>query len=236
MSTTATGPTDPDTSAGPASDDVRVRRRAERGAYDRATIHAILDEAITAHVGLVANGRPVVIPMIFGRDGDDVYLHGSVASRLLRSAGSGIDVCLTATLIDGLVMSRSAFHHSMTYRSVVVLGRAEVVEGDEALHGVRVIAEHLTPGRWDEVRAPSPSEMRQTMVLRLSLAEASAKIRDAGPGDEPEDLASPVWAGVVPLERAWGEPVPDAALPAGTAPSASVLALTGTPRERTSST
>ena len=202
----------------------RVRRLPDRAAYDAETIHAILDAAPVGHVGFVADGRPVVIPMLFGRDGDDIYLHGSVASRLQRTMARSIDVCMTVTHVDGLVLARSAFHHSMNYRSAVLFGRAEAVDGAEKEHALRVITEHLIAGRWDEVRPPSPIEMRQTAVAKLIVEEASAKIRTGGPIDDDEDLALPVWAGVLPCAPVWGEPETDRLVPTGTQPSPSVTA------------
>jgi len=211
----------------PRSDASQVKRVPARAAYDRATIDAILDAGLVGHVGLVAaDGRPVVIPMLYGREGDAVYLHGSVASRLTRALATGIDVCLTVTLLDGLVMARSAFHHSMNYRSVVVLGRATGVEGDEKGHGLEVIMDHLAPGRWGEAREPNELELRQTSVLRLPIDEASAKVRTGGPIDDEDDLALPVWAGVVPLESRYSPAlVPADDLEPGIAPTPSVLAL-----------
>ena len=157
MTDTTTAGEGPATTAGPRSDASRVRRLPQRAAYDEASIHAVLDASLIGHVGIVAGDRPVVIPMLYGRDGSTVYLHGSVASRLLRSLAGGIDLCLTVTLVDGLVLARSAFHHSMNYRSVVAFGRATLATGDDKLHGLRVISEHLAPGRWDEVaRAERP--------------------------------------------------------------------------------
>ena len=205
----------------------RVRRLPDRASYDRATIHAILDAAPVGHVGFVADGRPIVIPMLFGRDGDDIYLHGSVASRLQRSMARSLDVCLTVTLVDGLVLARSAFHHSMNYRSAVLFGRAEAVPEAEKERALHAISEHLIAGRWNEVRRPTPLELRQTAVARLVVEEASAKARRGGPVDDEEDLALAVWAGVLPCEPMWGEPVPDAQLPTGTPPSPSVIALRG---------
>jgi nitroimidazol reductase NimA-like FMN-containing flavoprotein (pyridoxamine 5'-phosphate oxidase superfamily) len=211
----------------PASVATTVRREAQRGHYDRPTIDAILDAASLAHVGLVAaDGRPVVIPTLFGRDGDLLYLHGSVASRLVRTLAGGVDCCAEVTLVDGLVLARSAFLHSMNYRSVVVLGRARRVEGDEQLHGLRTISDHLVPGRWDEVRAPTQGELRQTAVLALALDEVSAKVREGGPSAEPaEDVASEAWAGVLPSATSWGAPQPAHDLRPGVAPSAAVEAL-----------
>ena len=201
-----------------------MRREAHRGIYDRETIHAILDEGSLAHVGLIAaDGRPVVIPTLYGRDGDVLYLHGSVASRLVRTLATGVPCSVEVTLVDGLVLARSAFLHSMNYRSVVVFGTATRVEGDQLLHGLRVISEHLLPGRWDEVRAPDTIELRQTAVLAVAIEEASAKVRTGGPSEEPdEDLALDVWAGELPVVTRYGAPVPAEDLRDGVADSAAV--------------
>ncbi len=188
-----------DSVVGPPSEFTRVRRLPARAAYDVATVHAVLDAAMIGHVGVLRDGRPVVIPMLFGRIDDDLYLHGSVASQLLRGMATGIDVCFTATLIDGLVFARSAFHHSMNYRSVVIVGTASPVEGDDKVLGLRAIVDHITPGRWDEARPPNDLELRQTALLRMPIEEASAKIRVGGPADDVEDLTLPVWAGQVPI-------------------------------------
>jgi nitroimidazol reductase NimA-like FMN-containing flavoprotein (pyridoxamine 5'-phosphate oxidase superfamily) len=194
-----------------------VRREPQRGRYDRETIDAILDEALVCHLGFVHDGQPYVIPTLFARLGDAVFIHGSSASRMLRTLAGGVDCCLTVTLIDGLVLARSVFNHSVNYRSVVILGRAEPVEDKEpALHA---FTEKLLPGRWDEVRAPTPTELKATSVLRLSLDEASAKLRDGPPKDDEGDYDWPVWAGVIPIESRWGEPVADPRLgPGFTAP------------------
>jgi nitroimidazol reductase NimA-like FMN-containing flavoprotein (pyridoxamine 5'-phosphate oxidase superfamily) len=224
MTETTTTCEGPAMTAGPRSDASRVRRLPKRAAYDEASIHAVLDASLIGHVGIVAGDRPVVIPMLYGRDGSTVYLHGSVASRLLRSLAGGIDLCLTVTLVDGLVLARSAFHHSMNYRSVVAFGRATLATGDDKLHGLRVISEHLAPGRWDEVREPNDLELRQTAVLRMEILEASAKAREGGPVDDEEDLGLSVWAGVLPCALTWGEPVADTLLPEGRPVSPSVLA------------
>ena len=208
----------------PTSERSRVKRLPDRASYDAETIHAVLDAAMVGHVGFVSSGRPVVLPMIYGRDGDVLYLHGSVASRLQRSLADGIDVCLTVTVVDGLVLARSAFHHSMNYRSAVVFGRAVAAPPDEKAHALWVISEHLTPGRWDEVRAPTPLELRQTSVLRLAIEEASAKARTGGPVDDEDDLALAVWAGVLPCATTWGEPAAAADLRRPLPPSPSVLA------------
>jgi hypothetical protein len=209
----------------PRSDDSRIRRVPDRGRYDTETIYAILDAALVSHVGLVSGGRPIVIPMLHGRDGDALYLHGSVASRLQRAVAGGVDVCVTATIVDGLVFARSSFHHSMNYRSVVAFGQAHAAEDDEKVHGLRTIAEHLTPGRWAEAREPNDIELRQTSVLRLRIDEASAKIRTGGPVDDEEDIELPIWAGVLPLIPRWDAPIDAGDLPPGVDPSAAVERL-----------
>jgi nitroimidazol reductase NimA-like FMN-containing flavoprotein (pyridoxamine 5'-phosphate oxidase superfamily) len=188
----------------------RVRRLPKRGQYDAATIHAILDEAMICHVGFVVDGVPVVIPTIHWRDGDTLYFHGSAASRMLRSLKNGVEACVTVTLLDGLVLARSAFHHSMNYRSVVVFGKArEVVEEAEKVRALEVLVEHVVHGRSKEIRQPNDKELRQTLVLAMPLEEASAKIRTGGPVDDDEDYALPVWAGVLPLALTPGEPIAD---------------------------
>ena len=199
------------------SERTRVARLPKRGAYDRETIYKILDEAFVCHVGFVVDGQPYVIPTNFGRAGDTLYLHGSAASRMLRALGEGVPVCVTVTLVDGLVLARSAFHHSVNYRSVVILGTAKPV-GDpaEKMEALRLFTEHIMKGRWDEIRQPNEHELRATSVLALPLEEASAKVRAGGPVDEEEDYVLPVWAGVLPLPVAPGAPVPDARLNAGT--------------------
>lgn len=193
------------------SDRTRVKRRPERGAYDRATIHAILDEALICHVAYIADdGSPRVIPTIHARVGDTLYLHGSAASRTQRTLRAGADVAVTATIVDGLVLARSATHHSMNYRSVVAYGRTrEVVDPQERALVASAIVEHVIRGRAEHVRAPDATEHRETTMLALALDEASAKVRTGPPLDDERDLASPVWAGVLPLTTAPGEPVPD---------------------------
>ncbi len=196
--------------AAPPSPRTRVRRHPERGVYDRAAIEAILDEAAICHVGFVHDGAPVVIPTIHARIGDALYLHGSAASRMMRTLAAGAEVCVTATILDGLVLARSVANHSMNYRSVVVLGRARPVEGrEEKLAALRAVVEHVDPGRWGVARHPNEQELHETLVAAVSLGEASAKVRTGPPKDDPDDLALPVWAGVVPLRMARGEPVPD---------------------------
>ena len=189
-----------------------VKRLPARASYDATTVHAVLDAALLGHVGFVVDGQPFVIPMLYGRDGDALYLHGSVASRLLRSMADGIEVCLTATLVDGLVLARSAFHHSMNYRSVVVFGTAVPVDGDEKVHGLHCITEHVAPGRWDAARPPNDKELKVTKVLRLDIVEASVKTRTGDPIDDEDDLDLPVWAGVVPCSLVFGDPIASADL------------------------
>jgi nitroimidazol reductase NimA-like FMN-containing flavoprotein (pyridoxamine 5'-phosphate oxidase superfamily) len=187
----------------------RVRRVPQRADYDPATIHAILDEALVCHVGFVADGQPFVIPTLHGRVGDQLYLHGSTASRMIKTLAAGAPVCVTVTLLDGVVLARSAFHHSMNYRSVAVIGRARMVDDpDEKLGALESFTEQLVPGRWDEVRWPNRQEAKGTTVLALPIDEASAKIRSGGPVDDEEDMDIDVWAGVVPLTLTPGTPVP----------------------------
>ena len=190
------------------SDRTTVRRLPARGRYDAETVHGILDEALFCHVGLVdPAGHPVVLPTIHVRRGDHLYLHGSPASHLLRTAKKGIDVCVTATLLDGLVMAKSAFHHSMNYRSVVVFGTAtEVSDGDEKHGALLDLVEHVRPGRSAEARPPNAKELAGTLVLKLPLAEASAKVRTGPPIDDEEDADWPAWAGVIPVTLAVGPP------------------------------
>lgn len=197
----------------------KLRRMPERGSHDRAVLDAILDEALVCHVGLVEDdGRPVVIPTGFVRDGDRLILHGSKASRMLRALASGKDVCVTVTLIDGLVLARSGFNHSMNYRSAVVFGRAAPVPDGEKEAALRVYMERLLPGRWDDLRPATAKELLATEVVSLPLDEASAKVRGYGVKDEPEDAAWPVWAGIVPLALMASKPVADAGVRAPVPP------------------
>ena len=194
-----------------------------RAAYDRATIDAILDAGLLAHLGISVDDQPYVIPTLHARVGDVVYVHGSAASRTLRTLTAGAPACLTVTLLDGLVLARSAFHHSMNYRSVVVLGTARLVVGaDERLRALEAFTERLAPGRWDEVRPPNPQELKGTTVLALGLDEASAKVRTGPPVDDDEDYELPVWAGVIPLGLSHSAAVPDPRLSDGVEPSAAV--------------
>lgn len=199
----------------------QVRRLPERGAYDSATVHAILDEGLIAHVGFQVDGQPFVIPTLFGREGNALYLHGSAASRMLRHLDTGVPACVTVTLVDGLVLARSGFHHSINYRSVVAFGSARLISDTEKkTHALHVISDHVLAGRWEEVRGPSPQELKATGVLEFSIEDASAKIRTGPPKDEEEDYALPVWAGVLPLQVSAGEPIPDPRLTHAVAPPA----------------
>ena len=187
-----------------------VRRLPKRGAYDRETIEAILDEALICHVGFVADGQPVVIPTIHTRVGGTLYFHGSAASRMLRTLKEGVPVCATVTILDGLVLARSAFHHSMNYRSVVVFGTArEVTNAEEKTRVLDALVEHVAAGRTRDIRRPNAGELKATLVLALPIDEASAKIRSGPPVDDEEDYAMKVWAGVLPLTLTTGTPVPD---------------------------
>jgi nitroimidazol reductase NimA-like FMN-containing flavoprotein (pyridoxamine 5'-phosphate oxidase superfamily) len=192
-----------------------VRRLPPRGRYDRETIAAILDEGLVCHVGFVVEGQPFVIPTLYARDGDRLYVHGSAVSRMLNTLAGGVPVCVTVTVLDGLVLARSVFNHSMNYRSVVVLGTATVVQGKDKVAALETIAEHVAPGRWREARGPSGNELKATLVLSLPLDESSAKVRTGPPEDEDEDYGLPHWAGVLPLALSAGSPVADPRLPPG---------------------
>lgn len=198
----------------PPSKRTSIRRMPARGSYDPETIHAILDEGLIAHLGFAIEGQPYVIPTLHARVGDKIYFHGSAGSRTLRALGAGVPACLTVSLVDGLVLARSALHHSANYRSVVVLGEASTVDSpDERRVALRAFMERLLPGRWDDVRAPSDKDLRVTSVLCMSLAESSAKVRSGPPLDDEEDYSLDVWAGVIPLALRASSPVPDARLP-----------------------
>lgn len=201
------------------TDRTTVKRLPKRGNYDRESINAILDEAFICHVGFNISAQPYVIPTGYARIDEDLYIHGSSASRMLRNIADGIDVCVTVTLIDGLVLARSAFHHSMNYRSVVILGHAELVnDADEKYKALEAFTEHIIPGRWPEIRWPSQLELKATSVLKLPITEASAKIRTGDPVDDDADYAMPIWAGVIPLSLTPGEPITDAKLDNGLTP------------------
>jgi nitroimidazol reductase NimA-like FMN-containing flavoprotein (pyridoxamine 5'-phosphate oxidase superfamily) len=184
------------------ADRIRVKREPQRARYDRETIEAILDEALVCHLGFEVDGQPYVIPTLHARVGDRLYVHGSAASRLLRHLAGGARVCVTVTLVDGLVLARSVFNHSVNYRSAVVFGTATLVEDAEKREALRVLTEQLAPGRWDEARQPTEQELKATWILSLPIDEASAKVRTGPEEDEPEDLDLPVWAGVVPVHLA----------------------------------
>jgi hypothetical protein len=198
------------------TDRTRVNRLPKRGDYSPETIYGILDSAFICHAGFVVDGQPYVIPTGFGRKGDMLYLHGSAASRMLRTLAGGVDVCVTVTVLDGIVLARAAFHHSMNYRSVVILGKATLIEEDaEKTEALRVISEQIVRGRWDDVRKPTAQELKATAVLQLPIEEASAKVRTGPPIDDEEDYAMDVWAGVLPLALKGGEPIADARLVPG---------------------
>jgi len=191
----------------------RVVRESERGVYDRAAAYQILDEGFICHVGFVADGQPFVIPTGYGRSGDNLYIHGSAASRMLRNLDQGVAMCVTVTLLDGLVLARSIFNHSMNYRSVVVLGKAVAVNDPaEKLAALRQLSEHILPGRWAQSRQPNEKELKATLVLRLPITEFSAKVRQGPPIDDEEDYAFPTWAGVIPLQMTAGGPIDDSRL------------------------
>lgn len=193
----------------------KLKRLPARGSHELETIYKVLDAAFLAHVGFCVNGQPFVIPTNFGREDDTLFIHGSAASRMLRELDKGVPACVTVTHVDGLVLARSAFHHSMNYRSVVAFGTARKIEDpDRKMRALKVISDHLIQGRWDEVREPNEKEMKQTSVLEFAIEEASAKIRTGGPVDDEEDYALPVWAGVLPLSVGAGEPRADERLPA----------------------
>ncbi|MGH8901608.1 MAG: pyridoxamine 5'-phosphate oxidase family protein [Egibacteraceae bacterium] len=188
----------------------RVRRSPARAATDRSALYDVLDEGLVCHVGFVHDGHPVVIPTAHGRAGERLYLHGSTGSRMLRALADGTPVCVAVTLIDGLVLARSVFHHSMNYRSAVIFGVATaLVDAEEKLAGLRAIVDHLAPSRWAEARLPSPKELARTIVVSLPLDEASVKVRTGPPLDEEDDYALPVWAGVIPLTLVPGPPEAD---------------------------
>jgi nitroimidazol reductase NimA-like FMN-containing flavoprotein (pyridoxamine 5'-phosphate oxidase superfamily) len=189
----------------------QVKRLPKRGHYDRETVYKILDTAFVCHVGFAVEGQPFVIPTNFGRAGETLYLHGSAASRMLKTLSAGVAVCVTVTHVDGLVLARSAFHHSVNYRSVVILGTARLVDDlAEKMEALRIFTDHVMKGRWDDVRQPTEQELKATIVLALPLEEVSAKVRTGGPIDDEPDYALTVWAGVLPFETTVAAPIPDA--------------------------
>jgi uncharacterized protein len=197
------------------TDRTRVRRRPQRGCYDPQAVSALLDEALTCHVAFTQDGQPYAIPMLHARVGNVLYVHGSIASRTMRLGSRETRVCLTVTILDGIVLARSAFHHSLNYRSAVVLGTPRTVTGGEKLHALEAITEHVLPGRWSEVRQPSAVELRATSVFAMPLDEASTKIRTGPPGDDAGDHVLDVWAGVIPLSLQAGCAIADPLLRAG---------------------
>jgi nitroimidazol reductase NimA-like FMN-containing flavoprotein (pyridoxamine 5'-phosphate oxidase superfamily) len=216
------------TSTEPSSDRVRLRRMAERGAYDRAAVFDVLDAGLVAHVGVATADGPIVLPMAYGRTGERLYLHGSMANAALRAA-VGHDICVTITVLDALVIGRSPFHNSMNYRCAVVRGVARRVDDvDERATALRAISDHIAP-TWDTGRAATDAELRQTLVVAVDLSEMSAKVRAGDPIDAPEDLDGPYWAGRVPVLSRWGQPVPAADLRAGVEVPAAIAAMRDRP-------
>lgn len=211
----------------PDSDRAEVRRYPDRGSRDREIVDRILDDGYVCHVSFAVDGQPFVLPMAYGREEDRIYLHGSLKSRLQRRLSDGVPCCVAVTRVDGLVLSRSAFDHSMNYRSVVLFGTAFPVEGpDRKREALKTVSEHLVPGRWEEVRPPSEKELSATSVLAVLIEEASAKVRSGPPKDPPKDLDLPHWAGVIPFELSAGEPVADPDLRDGIEPGPSVTGFT----------
>lgn len=212
----------------PPSDRTTVKRLPKRADYDPNTIHAILDAGLICHVSFTVNGQPNVIPTIYVRIGENVYLHGSPASRMLQILQRGEEVCIAVTIVDGLVLARSAFHHSMNYRSVVLFGTgAEVTEPERKNEVLRALSEHLIPGRWDDVRQPSADELRRTLVLSIPIQESSAKVRTGPPLDDEPDYELPVWAGVLPLHLTATTPIGDGRLMPGIEPPGYALDYQG---------
>ncbi len=198
------------------TEQTRVRRVPKRGIYDKETIYQIIDDALICHVGIVQDDRPIVIPTIHARDGNALLLHGAKASRLLKHVAAGHPVCVTITLLDGLVMARSAFHHSMNYRSVVLFGAGHVIDdGEEKMRALKILSDHLVPGRWQDARPPNSKEMNATAVVKLAIENASAKIRTGSPVDDDEDYQLPIWAGVLPIQQQILPPIPDPKLAEG---------------------
>lgn len=211
----------------PQTQRTTLKRLPKRGVYDRELVYRILDEGFICHVSFAVDGQPFVIPTGYARVGDQLYIHGSQVSRMLRTLSGGIDACVAVTLIDGLVLARSAFHHSVNYRSVVIFGRASIVEEREAkLAALFAFSEHVIPGRWDDVREPTEQELKATTVLTLRLEEVSAKVRTGPPIDDEADYALKVWAGVLPLQLVAGAPIKDPRSPEGIEPPSYTLKYT----------
>jgi nitroimidazol reductase NimA-like FMN-containing flavoprotein (pyridoxamine 5'-phosphate oxidase superfamily) len=201
----------------PPTDRTQVRRRAMRGVYDKEQVHAILDQGFVCHVGFVLDGQPYVVPTAYARSGEQIYIHGSAASRVMRK-DQDLDLCLTVTLVDGLVLARSAFHTSMNYRSVMVLGKArQITDLEEKREALRLFTNQVIPGRWEQAKQPTEQELKATGVLALPLEEVSAKVRTGPPIDDEEDYALPIWGGVVPVIQTLGAPLPDSRVQPGIA-------------------
>lgn len=214
----------------PRTQRTTLKRLPQRGSFERQQINAILDEGFICHVGFAVDGQPFVIPTGYARSGDTLIIHGSQASRMLRQLGEGIDVCVTVTLIDGLVLARSAFHHSMNYRSVVIFGRANLIQDSaEKMTALEALSEHMIPGRWDEVRGPNDRELQLTTVLAIPLTEASAKVRTGPPVDDENDYDLPVWAGIIPLQMVANGPIADPRLAPATPTPAYAIDYNRTP-------
>lgn len=206
----------------------RVRRLAEKARYDEAAVFSVLDAGLVAHVGFIDGDQPVVIPMLYARDAGRLLLHGASKARIAKLLASGTPVCVNVTLLDGIVAARSAFNSSLNYRSVVVFGRARILEAEEErMQALRALSEQVLPGRWDELRPPLPRELKMTAVIELSIDSASAKIAEGPPQDEEADYATPVWAGVIPIASILGEPEGDPRVLPGVEPSPAIRALTG---------
>lgn len=206
----------------------RVRQIRENARYDAAAVHGVLDAGMVAHVGFVQDGQPFVIPMLYGREGECVYLHGARKARIARLLASGASVCVNVTLLDGIVAARSSFNSSMNYRSAVLFGTARLIEErGESLRALKRISDHVFPGRWEELRAPHERELAMTGVLAFAIGSASAKIAEGPPEDDDDDYATPVWAGVIPVETVLGRPAADERVLAGVSPSAAIRALEG---------
>ena len=208
------------------TDKNKVRRVPSRGNYEETTVHEILDNSSIAHVGFSLDGNPFVIPMTFGREGNIIYLHGATTSRLIKSIKGGIPVCVTVTQLNGIVLARSAFHHSMNYKSAVVFGQAEeIISKEEKVEALKVISEHILPGRWNAVRKPNDKELKATTVLSMKIEQASAKLREGPPVDEKEDYDWPVWAGELPIRQVYDKPIADPKLKSGMEPGSEIAGI-----------
>jgi uncharacterized protein len=187
----------------------KVMRTPKRAVYDRKIIYDLLDREFHCHIGIIYENYPVVIPVMFGRNGDFLYIHGASVSRLITEIEKEIKICICVSNVSGLVLARSAFHHSLNYESVVIFGKGELVNNDEKVSALKIISDHLLPGRWEEVRKPNAKELKATKVIRINIEEASAKIRTGGPLDERPDMDLEVWAGILPVQKTYGKPIRD---------------------------